>query len=301
MSVDTPPVPLADRLAGLPDVINVKQLAEATGVSESTARNWTTLPGWPDEIETPGRQKHYPRVGAEGWLRDNEAGRIDVSELVKDPDLLLTLPEVAKRTGLNAKTVSTYPNMYGPSAKDPFPEGDGLGRRRAGDVAAWLSRRSTRGGARATTSIPQETEQPAPTTAASEDVIDINGIAELTGRNVEAIKSLMRRPELAAMSIGKIGRSRFWPRLRLLTELTKLGYITEPREATADELRWLSGAPQSASELAEHYGVTLSAISKRIKRAQESDDPSNRPPGPVDPGAPVKRYHPREFDTFWKR
>ncbi|MBC3842074.1 hypothetical protein GXW82_23395 [Streptacidiphilus sp. 4-A2] len=59
---------------------------------------------------------------------------------------------------------------------------------------------------------PSNSNSPAVSTAKlAEDDIDINGVQEETGLSREAAKSLLRRPDLAAMSTGKVGRSRVWP------------------------------------------------------------------------------------------
>ena len=201
MSAETPPAPKAVRLAGLPDEISVKEIAAARGVSEAAVRNWMKLPAWPASVGKRGRTHLYPNTGVAECLADNEAAaRIDVSKLGEDPDERVTLPIIADRTGLPAGTVSAYPTLYGPGSSDPFPGGDSLGRRRVGDVAAWLSRRSRRGGIRAVAAAPTEVTRQAAASAAkfSEDEIDINGVQAATGLSREAAKSLLRRDELAA-------------------------------------------------------------------------------------------------------
>ncbi|MBC3842073.1 hypothetical protein GXW82_23390 [Streptacidiphilus sp. 4-A2] len=88
-------------------------------------------------------------------------------------------------------------------------------------------------------------------------------------------------------------------RKALLAELKKLGYSlrTEKPRLTAAEREWRS-APRSASELAAHYGVTIGAVSHRLKRARDAE---GQVPAPVDPEAEIKQYDPAEFDTFWRR
>src|SRR6185312_17375225 len=83
-------------------------------------------------------------------------------------DAMLTLPQIAARTGRNPKSVSAYPSLYGPDSSDPFPPADDLGRRRERDAYAWFSRRNTRPGRR----LPPA-EPPAPAAApAASDLID---------------------------------------------------------------------------------------------------------------------------------
>lgn len=304
MSADTPPEPAAERLAGLPDEVTMQEIADARGVSKSAVQVWVKSPTWPASVGKRGRSILYPNGGVATWLKDNEAeGRADVAKLGDDPDELVTLLVIAERTGLPAGTVSAYPTLYGLASADPFPGGDSLGRRRVGDVAPWLSRRSSRGGIRATTAAPAKgAGQAAAAPAFSEDEIDIKGIEAATGLSREAAKSLLRRPEIAAMSTGKVGRSRVWPRKELLAELKKLGYNVpedKPAKLTAAERQWRAGGPRSASELAAHYGVTIGAISHRIKRARDADGTRGRAPEPVDPAADHKRYDPVEFDAFW--
>ncbi|MFC1407135.1 MULTISPECIES: hypothetical protein [Streptacidiphilus] len=302
MSAETPPAPTTARLDGLPDEITAQEIAGARGVSVATVRNWMMkLPGWPDSVGKRGKALLYPNTAVAQVLADNEAGRIDTSGLGDDPAELVTLPTIAERTGLPQGTVSAYPALYGPASNDPFPAGDSLGRRRVGDVAAWLSRRTTLGGIRPVAAATGKSATPAASkTKITEGDIDINGIQEETGLGREAAKSLLRRPELAAMSTGKVGRNRIWPRAALLAELKKLGYNVrseKPARLTAAERAWLS-EPRSASELAEHYSVTIGAITHRLQRAREA---GAQVPESVDPTATVKKYDPAEFDGFWKR
>jgi hypothetical protein len=137
------------------------------------------------------------------------------------------------------------------------------------------------------------------------DVVDIHGIAEATGKSLKEVKVLMRRQALDAMSLPeKVGRSRVWPRREVLEALRRLDLEaagrTPARKITPEERRWLRGSPKTATELAEHYGVTVSAIMKRIERTLNSPDPDRRPPEPVDPNVRYKRYDPAEFDDFWR-
>jgi len=305
MSADTPPESAAERLAGLPSEVTTQEIADARGVSKSAVQNWAKSPTWPASVGKRGRSILYPNGGVATWLKDNESdNRVEVSKLGDDPNELVTLPMIAERTGLPPGTVSAYPTLYGSASADPFPDGDSLGRRRVGDVAAWLSRRSSRGGIRATTAtLAKSTGETPAVTKFSEDDIDIKGVEAATGLGREAAKSLLRRPELASMSTGKVGRSRVWPREALFAELKKLGYTVpedEPVKPTAAERRWLKGGPRSASELAAHYGVTIGAISHRLKRARDADGARGRTPEPVDSAAEPKRYDPAEFDAFWK-
>ncbi|NUR03816.1 MAG: hypothetical protein HOY79_47090 [Streptomyces sp.] len=296
---DTPPVPLAERLAGLPDLVSVKQIVGALGVTVSTVRNWAASATWPPFAEMRGREKFYPRPAVEDWLRENQAARPDVGELEADSDEMLSMRQIAERTGRKYSSVSAYPSLYGPTSNDPFPPADAVGRRRAGDVHAWFSRRSTRGGARAaTTAAPGKTTR-AP---AVKDVIDIHGIAEATGKSLEEAKALMRRQSLAEMRLAeKVGRSRVWPRKELLAELRRLDLLPgAPRRPDAAERRWLAGDPRTVTEFAEHYGVTVSAVMHRMERAKKDADPERQPPEPIDAGVRFKRYDPAAFDAFWR-
>lgn len=304
---DSRPAPLAERLAGLPDTVSATQIAAALGVPLSTVRNWTAQPTWPQAAEQTGRERRYPRAAAADWLSEHEAEPATSADLDGDPDELVTLPQIAARTNRKYNSVSAYPSLYGPGSKDPFPPGDALGRRRWGDVTAWFSRRRKRGGVRAAAPSPTPGETTAEKTAGKPaevtDVIDVIGIAKAAGKEPDAIRSLMRRrPDLAAMSTGKVGRNLVWPRTQLLAELRKIGYLPEetPRKPTAAERRWLQGGPKSVSELAGHYGVTPGAVTHRIERAEKSGDPQRRPPAAVDPDARVPQYDPAEFDRFWR-
>lgn len=303
MPAETPHAGADVRLAGLPDEVTMQDIADARGVTKSAVQNWAKSPTWPDTVGKRGRSNLYPNVGVAAWIADHEAGRrVDVDTLGGDPNERLTLPEVAERTGLPAGTVSSYPALYGPSSSDPFPAGDSLGRRRVGDLSAWFSRRNSRGGIRSA-AVPESTTPTATAVlpAALEEEIDINGVQEATGLGREAAKSLLRRPELAAMSTGRVGRSRVWPRAALLERLRGLGYSIrgdKPTPPTVAERRWLSGGPRSVSELAAHYGVTISAVSHRLKRAR--DNGSGRVPRAVNPTAEQPRFDPAEFDVFWR-
>lgn len=296
---DTPPVPLAERLAGLPDLISVRQISGALGVAVSTVRNWAAASTWPPVVEMRGREKFYSRSAVEAWLREHQAARPDVGDLEADSDEMLSMRQIAERTGRKYSSLSAYPSLYGPTSNDPFPPADAVGRRRAGDVAAWFSRRSTRGGARATTTAAPGKTKRAP---AAVDVIDIHGIAEVTGKTPEEAAVLMRRPGLAGMRLAeKVGRSRVWPRRELLAELRRLDLLPgSPRKPDAAERRWLAGEPRTVTEFAEHYGVTVSAITHRMERARKDADPVRQPPEPVDPGVRFKRYDPAAFDAFWR-
>lgn len=53
--------------------------------------------------------------------------------------------------------------------------------------------------------------------------------------------------------------------------------------------------PRTATELAAHYGVTLSAISQRISRAQKAGQAVPHPIETED----GRRYDPKAFDAFW--
>ncbi len=294
---ETAPVPLAERLAGQPARVSVKMIAEATGASVSTVRNWVKQPGFAPVVAKEGRTELRDRETVAEWLRENEAERPPA--LTGEPDEMLSVREVAERTGIPYGTVSSYPSLYGPDSKDPFPRADNLGRRQLADVAAWLGRRSVRGGPRATAEPPaagsgQQAGSP------SEDVIRIAEIVALTGRDHEAVKSLMRRPDLAAMS-KKIGNARVWPREPLLAELRSLGYLPAvwPQKTTAVQKKWLASGSKSASELAKHYGVTVGAITHRIQRARANADSKRQPPAPVDPAAQILRYDPADFEVFW--
>ena len=296
---DTPPVPLAERLAGLPDQVSVQQIVDATGVSLSTVRNWAASDTWPSFVEKQGRTKLYPRTAVEAWLRDNQAAQPDVGQLDPDSDEMLTMRQISERTGRPYGSVSAYPTLYGPDHKDPFPPADAVGRRRAGDVYAWFSRRSTRGGKRATTTVTPSTVTSAPVAA---DVIEMHGIAGAMGKTLEEAKAIMRRPALAGMRLPeKVGRSRVWPREKLLAELRRLDLLPgAARKPTAAERRWLAGGPRTVTEFADHYGVSVSAVMHRMERAKKDGDPARQPPEPVDPAVRFKRYDPAAFDLFWR-
>lgn len=295
---DTPPVSLAERLAGLPDRVSIRQIAAALGVVVSTVRNWAGADTWPPCVEKRGKELFYLRSAIETWLRENQADRPDVGALSTDPDEMLTMRQISERTGRPYGSVSAYPSLYGPTHKDPFPPADGVGRRRAGDVHAWFLRRSTRGGARATTAPPAKKTRP----PAVRDIIDIHGIAEVTGKTLEEAKALMRRQALAEMRLAeKVGRSRVWPRKALLDELRRLDMLPgAPRKPDPAQQRWLAGDPKSATELAVHYGVSVSAIMHRMDRAKAAGNPAQQPPEPVDVEVRVKRYNPADFDAFWQ-
>ncbi|WP_194908997.1 helix-turn-helix domain-containing protein [Catenulispora rubra] len=296
---DTPPVPLAERLAGLPDQVSVQQVVDATGVSLSTARNWAASDTWPPFAAKQGRTKLYPRTAVEDWLRENQAAQPDVGELAPDSDDMLSMRQISELTGRPYGSVSAYPTLYGPDHKDPFPPADAVGRRRAADVHAWFSRRSTRGGKRATTTAVPAKTTPAPAAA---DVVDMHGIAGALGRTLEEAKAIMRRPALAEMRLPeKVGRSRVWPRPQLLAELRRMDLLPGvPRKPTAAERRWLAGGPKTVTEFADHYDVTVSAVMHRMERARKDGDPARQPPEPVDPAVRFKRYDPAAFDAFWR-
>ncbi|NUR59062.1 MAG: helix-turn-helix domain-containing protein [Catenulispora sp.] len=302
---DTSPMSLAERLDGLPDVVGVRQIAEALGVTAVTVRNWAAAAGW-TVAEKRGTGVFYRRREVEAWLRENEASRLDTGSLGDDPDEMLTMRQICDRTGYPRSTISSYPSLYGPSSKDPFPPADAVGRRRAGDVQAWFSRRRTRSGPRGT-AVETGRARRAKRAPVARDVVDIHGIAEATGKSLDEVKVLMRRQPLAAMQLPeKVGRSRVWPRKELLAALRRLDRPAPPpaktparRKVGPEERRWLRGSPKSATELAEHYGVTISAVMKRIERAVSSGDPERQPPEPVEAGVRTKRYNPADFDRFW--
>ena len=351
-----------ERLAGMPDAVSVRQLSEALGVAVSTVRHWIeTTPEWPEHTRKIGKEKFYPTAQVAALLDPDAApapsqdGHQGAASDAAPPGLddaseaMLTLPQIAARTGRNPRSVSAYPSLYGPDAKDPFPPADDLGRRRERDVAAWFSRRGPRTGRRLPAAEPSGAA-PAPVAT---DLIDVSGIVALTGREPEAIKSFVRRPEVAAASSGKVGNYRVWPRKPMIQMLREHGYLIDaagiaaateldatavkelvsrpeiaalstgkdgrkdlwPREVllavlrehgyptaapSADERRWRSSGPKTKSELAAHYGVTLSAITKRMERAAASSQPYRRPPAPVDPDAARPVFDPAAFDDFWR-
>jgi transposase len=224
-----------ERLAGLPDAVSARQIADALGVSISAVRNWIKDPQWPQHTEKVGKERRYPTAAVADFLdQDTALARGENGQNGAEPApaplgldggsvAMLTLPQIAVRTGRNPKSVSAYPSLYGPDSNDPFPPADDLGRRRERDVAAWFSRRNSRTGRR----LPP-TEPPAPVSApAASDLIDVPGIIALTRRDPEAVNSFVRRPEIAAASIGKVGRNRAWPRQPMIQMLCERGYLTD--------------------------------------------------------------------------
>lgn len=326
-----PPAPtLAERLdAATADSLSVADISNATGLSESTVRRLAKDPEWPGSEESGDhREERYPREAVAAWMRDNQAARIDVAELPGDDADRVTLTEVASRTGRLRETVSRMPSTYRNSA-DPFPTADPLGTYSWGEVKSWLGRRSIRTGPRGTVQPPAPTAEP--TTQPVLDKVTTAMIERLTGKGKEAVKTLVRRPEIAALST-KVGRLRVWSADALLPLLWQLGYLpasgplgAEPtavlvelgylpatgkptaeqravlrefgydEEGSVEHRAWLAGPPRSATELSRYYGVSISAISKRIARAQEAGQPV---PHPIDT-EDGKRYDPKVFDAFW--
>jgi hypothetical protein len=322
---------LAERLAAAPsDSLSVADIVSVTGLAESTVRRLTKQSGWPTATAGAHGEARFPRDACATWMREHQAARIDVTELPGADSDRVTLTEIANRTGIGRGSVSPLPALYRDSA-DPFPAADALGTYAWGEVKQWLSRRAKRNGPRGTV------EPPAPAEASSTpspvlDVLTTGAIERLTGRSKEAVKTLVRRPEIAALSSGKVGRARVWPKETLLPLLGQLGYLPtsgpltteqtavlvelgylpaqgkpspaqlaslrafgyEP-EGTPEQRAWLAGPARSATELAAHYGVTLSAISQRIGRAQKVGQPV---PPAIDT-EDGKRYDPRAFDAFW--
>ncbi|MFD0634182.1 helix-turn-helix transcriptional regulator [Catenulispora yoronensis] len=255
------PVSLAERLDGSPDLVSVRQIADAVGVAVVTVRKWVATGTWPVSVEKIGREWVYPRPAIEEWLRAHEAGRLDAGDLGSDPDEMLTTRQIAERTGYRQSTVSSYFSLYGPTSSDPFPPADAVGRRRAGDVQAWFSRRRTRSGARAAAPKPGKTKR-API---ARDVIDVHGIAQATGKSLDEAKTLMRRRSLAAMQLqDKVGRSRVWPRKELLAELRRLDRLEHepappPRKAPA----WTAGGWPAARKAPPRSPSTTASPSAR--------------------------------------
>ncbi|WP_457029294.1 helix-turn-helix transcriptional regulator [Kitasatospora sp. P5_F3] len=324
---------LAERLAGATtDSLSVADIVTTTGLSESTVRRLTKEPGWPAPDE-PGdhHEQRYPREACAAWMRDNQAARIDVAELPGADSDRVTITEIANRTGAKRAAVSPLPTNYKNSA-DPFPTADALGTYNWGEVKQWLGRRSRRTGPRGTTEVPAPAPAEAPTTTPVLDVLTTAMIERLTGRTKEAVKTLVRRPEIADLSSGKVGRSRVWPAATLLPLLWQLGYLPASGPLTTEQTTvlvelgylpakgkptleqaatllefgydpkgsvehraWLAGPHRTATELAKHYGVTISAISQRISRAQKAGQPVPHPADTED----GKRYDPRAFDAFW--
>lgn len=224
-----------ERLAGLSDAASARQIADALGVSLSTVRNWMKDPGWPGHTEKVGKEKRYPTASVADFLDQGTAAAHRAEDAqTADPatapaglngasDAMLTLPQIAARTGRNPKSVSAYPSLYGPDSADPFPPADDLGRRRERDVAAWFSRRNARTGRR----LPPTTRPAAVTAPAASDLIDVPGITALIRRDPQAVNSFVRRPEIAAASTGKVGRNRVWPRRAMLQLLREHGYLTD--------------------------------------------------------------------------
>ncbi|MFF2611690.1 hypothetical protein [Kitasatospora sp. NPDC058046] len=328
------PVTLAERLAAAPsDSLSVADIASATGLSEFTVRRLIKDPQWPEGtgLEDAGEQR-FARDACVKWMRAHQAARVDVTELPGADTDRVTITDIADRTGIARGTLSPMRTHYKDSS-DPFPVGDALGTYNWGEVKAWLSRRHRRTGPRGTVEPPVTTEKPA--TTPTSDVLTTAAIERLTGRGKEAVKTLVRRPEIADLSSGKVGRSRVWPAAALLPVLWRLGYLPESgplspeqtavlvelgylpetgkpsaeqaavlrdfgydQEGTVEHRAWLVGPVRSATELAAHYGVTLSAVSRRLKRGRETGDPLCPTPIETDEGT---RYDPRAFDTFWRR
>jgi hypothetical protein len=228
------------RLAGLPEAASARQIADALGVSISTARNWIKDPQWPEHTEKVGKEKRYPTAAVADFLdldatpEPGEEGQENPAAtafpgLDSGSDAMLTLPQITARTGRKPGSVSAYPSLYGPDSNDPFPPADDLGRRRERDVADWFARRSSRTGRR----IPPA--QP-PMPAAAPDVpelIDVPGIVALVQRETEAVNSFVRRPEVAAASTGKVGRNRTWPRRPMLQMLREHHYLVDITDVAA--------------------------------------------------------------------
>ncbi|MFJ8627423.1 hypothetical protein ACIRD3_31905 [Kitasatospora sp. NPDC093550] len=320
---------LAERLDAAPsDSLSVADIATTTGLSESTVRRLAKEPGWPTEEPGDHREQRYPREAIAAWMRDNQATRINPDELPGADDDRVTLTEIASRTGRLRATVSRMPSTYRNSA-DPFPAADPLGTYSWGEVKAWLGRRSSRPGPRGTVEPPAPAAEP--TTQPVLDKVTTAMIERLTGKGKEAVKTLVRKPEIAALST-KVGRLRVWPADTLLPLLWQLGYLpasgalgSEQRavlvelgylpasgkptaeqravlrefgydeQGSVEHRAWLRGPHRTATELATYYGVSLSAISKRIARAQEAGLPV---PHPVDT-EDGRRYDPKVFDAFW--
>ncbi|GLW58572.1 HTH domain-containing protein [Kitasatospora phosalacinea] len=318
---------LAERLDAAPsDSLSVADIATATGLSEATVRRLAKEPGWPAEAPGDHRQQRYPREAVATWMRDNQASRVNPEELPGTDDDRVTLTEIASRTGRLRESVSRMPSTYHNSA-DPFPTADPLGTYNWGEVKAWLGRRSSRTGPRGRTQPPAAES----TTPPVLDKVTTAMIERLTGKGKEAVKTLVRKPEIAALAT-KVGRLRVWPADTLLPLLWQLGYLpasgplsgeqravlaelgylpaeekptAEQRAALAEfgydeqgsveHRTWLRGPHRTATELAKYYGVSLSAISKRIARAEAAGQPV---PHPIDT-EDGKRYDPKTFDAFW--
>lgn len=323
---------LAERLAAAAsDSLSVADIVSVTGLAESTVRRLTKQNGWPAASAGAHGEARFPRDACAEWMRENQAARIDVSELPGADSDRVTVTEIANRTGSGRGSISPLPALYKDSA-DPFPTADALGTYAWGEVKQWLRRRAKRNGPRGSIEPPTATEAPATTPVI--DVLTTAAIERLTGRSKEAVKTLVRRPEIAALSSGKVGRARVWPKETLLPVLGQLGYLPtsgpltteqtavlielgylpaqgEPSpgqlaalrsfgyepEGTPEQRAWLAGPPRSTTELAAHYGVTISAISQRIGRAQKA----GQPVPPVIDTEDGKRYDPRAFDAFWNR
>ncbi|MFE6055377.1 helix-turn-helix transcriptional regulator [Kitasatospora sp. NPDC056446] len=323
---------LAERLAAAPtDRLSVADIASVTGLSEQTVRRLTQDPQWPGADGTGDRgEQRFERDACAQWMRDHQAARVDVTELPGADTDRVTITDIAHRTGIPRATISPMPAKYKDS-NDPFPAADVLSTYNWGEVKSWLGRRSSRTGPRGTTAVPVPAE--VPTTTPVLDVLTTAMIERLTGRGKEAVKTLVRRPEIADLSSGKVGRSRVWPAAALLPVLWRLGYLPEtgplsleqtavlvelgylpakgkptPEQAavlldfgydpkgTVEHRAWLAGPLRSATELAAHYGVTISAVSRRLSRARDAGEPV---PTPIDT-EDGKRYDPRVFDNFWK-
>ncbi|MFJ9523473.1 hypothetical protein ACIRPK_35210 [Kitasatospora sp. NPDC101801] len=322
---------LAERLdAATADSLSVADISNATGLSESTVRRLAKDPQWPASEESGDhREQRYPREAVAAWMRDNQAAHVNPDELPGDDADRVTLSEIASRTGRPRETVSRMPSTYRTSA-DRFPNADALGTYNWGEVKAWLGRRSSRTGPRGTVQPPAPAAEPA--TQPVLDKLTTTMIERLTGKGKEAVKTLVRRPEIAELSTGKVGRLRVWSADTLLPLLWELGYLPasgplgsgptavlvelgylpatgkptpEQRavlrefgydeKGSAEHRAWLAGPPRSATELAKYYGVSISAISKRIARAQEAGQPVPHPADTED----GKRYDTKVFDAFW--
>lgn len=149
---------LAHALDGAPYWLTVEEIAEAVGRSDMTVYRWARDFSDFPKVDAPaagnrwggtGRPALRKRPEMTAWLRKHadELTGVVGSIPAGDPDELVSMAQIAERLGKPAGTVSAWPAMYR-MRDDPFPEAAAeKGKRRWGEVAAWLARRGDRQGA----------------------------------------------------------------------------------------------------------------------------------------------------------